>query len=49
MDILHFGDEVVGSGRAEGSGGFCSWEYGGVVAVVDFKGLLPVEECVRLL
>ncbi len=38
MDILHFGDEGIGSRGAEGSGGFRSWEYGGVVAVVDFKG-----------
>ncbi len=30
---LHFGD-----GSVKGSGGFCSWEYGGVVAIVDFEG-----------
>ncbi len=38
MDVLHFGDKGIGSGSVEGSGGFCSWEYSGVVAVVDFKG-----------
>ncbi len=38
MDVLHLGDEGIRSRSTEGSDGFCSWEYGGIIAIIDFEG-----------
>ncbi len=37
MDFLHLGDKSVGSGDAKGASGLHSWQYGGVVTIIDFK------------